>query len=585
MLQRLAGVREQQEDWELAYQIYKQLGDQAALADIIERAGTTMLLRAVPTLETWLNNLAPSVVKQRPRLLSLRGAVEQIRGHADEAISLLDSAIAKMLHQDDREALAVARTRRGHAYTLLGSYEQAIQDASAAMNLTEGIDDLQIPYAEALRLRGLSRYYQGRSLEAADDLEAALNVCVRLGDSFRIPRLLMETGMVRAALGEYRRAEASYEKALAVWRESGNLFYQASLLNNYGFLKYQLGEYEGAAQALEEGLLCARRSGYRSMEALISVSMGDLYSEIEDFEIAAQNYRSADFLAQQLGDGFLINYLQIAEANLALLKREPMRARAILENASGSINEKNSKYEYGHLELARGRLALQEDLAGEAVQQLTEAKRCFAEDGREMECLWGSIWLASALSQTGEVASALEEIKTAVPNPNRISHSAVVSTRQAMDWLEPLRRDRAARALMRGLLDGADRLDDQLPATRRQLRRMARTIEVPAPDVDNPCLRPRPGMGQRKAGGRQRLANAGRTRAVLLFSGDEQAGFQGASGERAVAGHRRPGAAAVTVQERDVPPAAGGGAGNHSLRGRVLPPESGGRPRVRRGGI
>ena len=94
------------------------------------------------------------------------------------------------VQEDDREALAVARVRRGHAYVLLGNYEQAIQDATAAMKLTEGIDDWQIPYADALRLRGLNRYYQGRSLEAADDLEAALNVYVRLGDSDRIPRLL-----------------------------------------------------------------------------------------------------------------------------------------------------------------------------------------------------------------------------------------------------------------------------------------------------------------------------------------------------------------------------------------------------------
>jgi LuxR family maltose regulon positive regulatory protein len=483
LLRSLASVREQRGEWEAAYALYKQLGDQDALADVIERAGTTMVLTAVLTLETWLNELAPHIVKRRPRLLSLQGAVEQIRGHAEEAIRLLDAAIAKLGRQDDPEALAVARTRRGHAHSLLGGYEQAIQDANVAMKLTEGADNLQTPYAEALRLRGLNRFYQGRSEEAAADLEEALGVYVRLGDSLRSPRLLMESAMVRANLGEYRRAEASYEKALAAWRESGNLFYQATLLNNYGFLKYQLGEYESAAEALEEGLLCAKRCGYTSMEAMISASMGDLYSEIEDFEIAANNYRNAELLAGQTGDRFLINYLQVAEANLALLKHEPAQARSILERASAGIRAAKSRFESGHLELAWGRLALQEGDQVGAEESLLAAKQYFSEDGREMESASGSIWLASAWVQAGEAEKAAGEIKAVLSNPREIRHSAVVASRQAMGWLEPLRNQGDARSLMGRLIDQADRLDDQLPSIRRQLRRMARTIEVPAPTL------------------------------------------------------------------------------------------------------
>jgi ATP/maltotriose-dependent transcriptional regulator MalT/DNA-binding SARP family transcriptional activator len=509
-VRRLAGFREGQGEYEAAYQLYNQLDDRDALADMIERAGTPMYRSALLTLESWLNALPPSLVRQRPRLLSLSGAVEYVRGHAADAVRHLDAAIRQLATQGDTPALALARIRRGHAHFFLGSYEQAIRDANAALKMTEDNDSSQDLYADALRLRGLSRYRQGRSLQAVEDLERALTVYVRTDETFSIPHLMMETAMVHAALGEYRRAKASYDKAFEIWKASANLFYQANLLNNYGVLHHQLGEYEAAAQALEEGLLCSRQSGYKRMEALISISLADMYAEIEDFEIAGQHYRNAESLVQQLRDRFLTSYLWIAQANLALLKREPSRAREILQSAASHVRASDSRYEFGHLQLSRGRLALQEGDGKRAEEYLTEAKRCFTEDGREMECTWGSIWLAAALARRGETARAVQEITTAVPSQNQIGHTAVVAARQAVDWLEPLRKDREARPAIRGLLDRADRLDDQLPGVRRQLRRMGRIIEAPAPTLTVHAF----GRGQVWINGRLVSASEWQTQAV-----------------------------------------------------------------------
>jgi LuxR family maltose regulon positive regulatory protein len=510
LLQRLAEVRELRGEWAAAYHLYKQLGHTDSLANLIERAGTAMYQNAMLTLESWLDDLPPSVVKQRPTLLSLRGAVEHMRGHNSEAVRLLDAAIGQFEAKKDLPELASAMLRRGHAYRFQGNYEQAIRDAAGALKMTQEQDGLQGLYADALRLRGLSLYRQGHTLQAIGDLERALDIHAHVENDTTIPHLLMETGMAQAALGEYRRAKDSYEKALAIWRRTGNLFYQANLLNNYGFMRYQLGEYENAAQAFEEGLLCAQQAGYKRMEALISIGMGDLYSEIEDFEIAAQNYRKANNLVMQLNERFLDNYLLIAQANLALLKREPARARGMLESAVLTIRASDSAYEYGHMQLSRGRLALQEGDPELATRLLQEAKASFTQDGREMECTWGSIWLAAACGLSGDAATAMREVRTAMPNPNSISHSAVVATRQAMDWIEKLRRERDARPLLRPLLDRADRLDDQLPGVRRQLRRMARTIEIPAPTLTIHAF----GRGQVWVNGRLVSAAQWQTQAV-----------------------------------------------------------------------
>jgi ATP/maltotriose-dependent transcriptional regulator MalT/DNA-binding SARP family transcriptional activator len=510
VLRRLAQFRESLGDWEAAYELYKQLGDSNAVADLVERAGIPMYQNAMLTLERWLKELPPSLARQRPGLLSLRGTVATMKGNATEGADLLNRAIGQLRHGDDTSGLALALVRRGNAQRFLGRYDDATADGDEAMRLTDEHDDLQWIYEDALRLRGLSLYRQGHTFQALDDLDRALDICVRINDASNIPMLLMETGMAQAAIGSYREAQLSLEKALDIWKRAGNLMLQANLLNNLGFLYYQLGEYEKSAQTFEEGLLCARRSGYKRMEALITISMGDLYSEIEDFEIAAQNYHRIGELVEQLGDRFLINYLAIAEANLALLKREPSRARLILERAYSGVCASDSNYEYGHYELARGRLSLEEDNAARALEELAEAKRCFVQDGREMEGIWGGLWLAAAYCKAGRAANAAEEVRAVLQAPNQIKHAAVVATRQAQDWLEGLRSDRELRPLLRDLFDRVDRLDDRLPGIRRQLRRMTRTIEVPAPTLAIRAF----GRGQVWASGKLITASEWQTKAV-----------------------------------------------------------------------
>jgi len=479
ILERLARFNETRGEWEKAYQLYKQLGDVNALADLIERAGIPMYQHAMLTLDSWLKDLPPSIVQKRAGLLSLRGLIEPAKGNAGEGIRLLNLASAKFREEKNIPNLALTLVRRATANRLLGNYQEAIDDAEEGIQLTENNDDLQLDYAAALREKGLNFFRQGHTLDAAKYLEHALDIYIRLNDTHSIPILLMESGMTNAMLGQYNETKTAYKKALEIWRQIGNLSLQASLLNNLGFLHHQLGEYEQAAQALEEGLICAQRSGFKHMEALISISLGDLYADVEDFEVAKQNYHQGSDLLQQLGERFLINYLALAEANLALLKKETSVAREILDNAMASINASNSNYELGLYQLVYGRLLLQGDRPQQAIAKLAEAERYLTEDGREMESVWSHVWLAAAQYRNGNPAAAREEIKIALQNPGQIKHFTVVAARQAKEWLEDLRNDCEARSLLRGLFEKVDRLESQLPRIRRQLRRLARTGEIP----------------------------------------------------------------------------------------------------------
>lgn len=483
ILRRLAQFHEGSGQWERAYQVYKQLGDTEALASMIERAGVPMYQHAVLTLESWLKALPPSVANNRPGLLSLRGNIELLKGNARESLRLFDHAVHDYDETGQMEGLALTLVRRGGAYRVLGRYDEAMRDADEVLKASESKDEMQWMQADALRIKGLCLYRLGRTQEALTYFHGALDIYVRVNDTASIPFLLMETGLAQSTLGGTKEAKASYEQALKIWRESGNISAQASLLNNYGLLHLQLGEYEEAVQVLEEGLLCAQRSGHRRMEALIALTLGDVYAEVEDFEIAGQNYHDVTELVEQLGEPFLRNYLGFANASLALLRQEAPEAEKILRRIRPALENSRSDYERGLLSLLDGRLGLLKGKSQGAVEAFRDAHGCFTRDGREMESTWTAVWLAAAEYESGEQAAARESMRGAVPNPNQVSHAAVVGARQARPWLANLRKDRALASYLRLLFEKVDRFDEQLPSIRRQLRRLAQTIEVPTPSL------------------------------------------------------------------------------------------------------
>jgi LuxR family transcriptional regulator, maltose regulon positive regulatory protein len=483
ILNRLAHFHEAHGDWEKAYQLYKQLGDFDALVNLIEHAGIPMYQHAMLTLDSWLKDIPPSLLQKRAGLLSLRGAIEAAKSNVSEGIDLFNRAIKIFRKGKNTTDLALALVRRGNAYRLLGNYENAFQDAEEVIALTKLDDNLQWIYADALRVKGSSLFRQGQTLQAIPYLEHALDIYVRLNDSETIPLLIMETGVLYAETGRFSDAQAAYQKALGIWKQLGNFPAQANLLNNLGVLYYQLGDYERAAQTLEEGLLCARQNGNKRLEALTLISLGDLYADVEDIEIAEQNYHRATELAQQIGLKFLLNYLTLAEFNLAIIRKDLLQAHQARDRSLESIKVEDSIYEYGLFQLLKGRLSLLEQKAQNAVQEFQEAKRCFSQDGRHPETIVSQIWMATAQYQAGNSDAAWQEINFTLKDIHRINHLTVVAVRQAHEWLEGIHGTPQANQDLHNQFKKADSLNDQLPKIRRQLRRLARTIEVPAPKL------------------------------------------------------------------------------------------------------
>ena len=480
ILRNLAQAYEAHEEWEKAYHIQKRLDDVDALAGLIERAAPHLMSHALVTLDTWLKELPPSILSTRPGILSIRGIILQFQGYSNEGLELLNKAETAFRETTNINGLSSSLVRRATVYRFLGDYTAALHDANEALQLTESNDQMQTTHAIALREKGLNLFRQGKSHQAMKALERALESYTRMQDNSSIPTLMMETGMVYAALGREDETIRLNNEALQIWKQKGNLIWQANVLNNIGVLHHQHGDYDKAVLALEEGLLCAQQGGYSiRVEALISISLGDVYAEVEDFGLAHRYYQRGYDIAQEIGDQFLLNYLVLARAKLFIQGSELDRAHHFLDDARRMISTQNSQYEDGLYHLLRGQLFLGEANIELAKNALETAEARFETSGHYVEYIKSQLLLAGVYNQGNKREEAIHKLKEVLKNKSKIEHPILVFLQQIRTWIESLQSDVEVGYVLKSLLSKSDQIKRDMPGIRRRIRRLAQISEVP----------------------------------------------------------------------------------------------------------
>jgi LuxR family maltose regulon positive regulatory protein len=486
ILLRLGEVYKERREWEKAYAIYHQSGNPDILADLVELAGTPMLLsERLITLQTWLEDLPTSLLQERPSLLSLKGALLCALGEGNKALTLFNQAIPELRNNGDVSGLALALVRRAAAYRLVGDYVNSIQDADDALQLGKDKQELEPIWAEAERFKGLGYYYRGQVTEAAQFLDDALKRYEKLDEGLSVARVQMELGMTFRAKANYLEAQSFYEQALAIWRRANNLPSQASALNSLGVLYHLQGDYEPALKAFEEGLKYAKQAGSDWRESVLLTSLGDLYTDLDEFESAGQAYTQAALILRQVNHQFLSDYLSLALVRLARLRGRLIDARHELSKAQPLIQVADSNYECGLFYLERGCLQLKENDPAIAITDFQQALDCFRNGSLTIEITWSQIWLAAAYFSSGEVEAARSFLQAALQmEPSLVGPYPLLPTlRQARPWLAPLQSDAEVGTLMHHWLELVTQAEARLPGLRIRLRRLLTTIPIQAPHM------------------------------------------------------------------------------------------------------
>jgi tetratricopeptide (TPR) repeat protein len=255
-----------------------------------------------------------------PQVRLLRARALERLGRYGEALEVLEEGISA----DDPEAAAV----RGGILFRLGRVAEALEAAERAARGS--------PWAqgEALNLRGLLAFSQGRFQEAADFFARAAVRFLAAGETARQVDALNNRAVALLEAGE-GGAEAVLAEALRAAGEAPLL--RARVLLNLGVVREREGRPEAAEALYRESMREAERVG--SLEALGRAwnNLGALYHRQGRKEEAKAAYQQALVLAKE-GREWVLTAAVLA--NLAELQGDPAsleEAIHLLEEARYSV--------------------------------------------------------------------------------------------------------------------------------------------------------------------------------------------------------------------------------------------------------
>ena len=486
ILRKLASVRMDRSEWEMAFAIYQRLEDPESTADLITRAEDTLAESGrISLLSQWLECLPRTILQARPSLISLHGIVNVMMGEVKRGLQILDQAIKILRSNGDKTSLAKALNRRAFAHQFLGDYSTSLEDVQETLTLVCAHDIQSSTQAEAQRIKGINLFRLGNVNDAIHHLESSRTFYVELEKRDLVALVDMDLGVVHRACGAMERAKEYYRQALAHWKERENLTQLANLLNNMGVLYHYEGDYLKAEGYLNEALECAQKIGYVRIETLALTSIGDLYADLEAYERAIEVYEQARIIARRLENRHLLLYIDMALAVIAITQDQKDEANNLIKSAQSYVQEGSSRYENSLYQSVLGRSQLAEGNYSEAVKLLEDAAHGFEEGGQVMEAAQCQLFHALALYQAGEIDPALVNLKKSYDLADSIEnpHILVVVGRKIRPLLEFAKNNANLEGQTTQLIARIDRFEKGLSPIRKKLRQQASSVPFAPPKL------------------------------------------------------------------------------------------------------
>ena len=476
---QLAEYFYEKEDWEKVFDIYQNLKNLQAIAELIERIGSVFISKGkIAKLSEWIGMLPNEMISENPNLLSIHATVMFNQGHIQPGKELLDKVIEMFSIDQKNKSYADNLIRRSSALRVLGNYEAALADAEEAIQLTSEKIELEPLYSEALRAKGAVFFQTGYLKEGLEALKQALKISERVKNEEDAARILVEIGAIHERLGQFPAAEIAYEKSLTYWQSSGDSIWISTILNNLGVLQHSNGEFIKSFSNLEKSMHYSRMTGNQRMEGYALASIGDLYKDLEAVDEASEAYQKAMEIALQIEDQYLIFYLKIAEARLAVSQKQYSKAELLIRTASTIAKKSGSAFDSHKIILEQSSFEFAAKKYQSIVENLDLTYKFFSKEGHIEDSVCAQALLFSCLAKLGEFEKAMALIKdfsAGISDPARYIPSLVM-VNELREILKTFISFNEIRDDVSGLLAHLSDFQKLTQKTRRRIRKEASVV-------------------------------------------------------------------------------------------------------------
>ncbi|HEV2235038.1 MAG TPA: AAA family ATPase, partial [Ktedonobacterales bacterium] len=259
------------------------------------------------------------------RTVARIGEVHALRGTPEEGLARVRPALAAANAEVSDTTLAAAKLAHAWLLNITGHYAEALAVAEEAAHLARSSGDA------SLRVRADSRRSQlllmlGQLEEGAGILEEVIALAESIGDLRSLRLALNSLGWVHEAWGDFARDAEYTERALRVAEELGDPTVIAFMTANHGSPAFNLGNWQAAREDFAAGYAMMQSLGKTWASAWPPLLLGQLDLAQGHWEAGASHLADAVALAEATRDRQALRWAHASLAEWDLLRRQPRTA-------------------------------------------------------------------------------------------------------------------------------------------------------------------------------------------------------------------------------------------------------------------
>jgi DNA-binding SARP family transcriptional activator len=355
--------------WEkaLPYLLEAENFDKAAEI-IAEKGGELIAGGAIITLDGFIEKISPEVLEKHPRAILHKAEIARLRGETDKSSNLLNRAVRLLAAESDK-------TGEAEALQSLASLARRKGDHAAALDLLEKaenlVDEDTETFLKCANTRGLCLIAQGAWAPAEQQFRFALELAEKQSNEQYIRLITHNLALPAGFRGDFGEALRWFRRIFRDDRNEKPLPQEAIGHLNVARLYLYRGEFGETEKHLERALELCRLYNMKSLRGEIFEAYGNFYRDKNDFSHAAEFYERAQKSFEEANVELATRELDEERARFYLLRGDPVKARALLENLVLARRKLNNAIGLKTAELALCRVRLAQ---GETSGLATEIK-------------------------------------------------------------------------------------------------------------------------------------------------------------------------------------------------------------------